>query len=100
LFLYKKTQAQQSFLRLQHTRPKLSLYGAGLRELDVDSVNSSGDYFEYLCITASETTLHQKRMPITDRLHLGRQTVETNCKYEPCHLVRVVARRAWITVVL
>jgi hypothetical protein len=33
--------------------------GAGHRGLDVDSVNSSSDYFAYLCIAGSETTLHQ-----------------------------------------
>jgi hypothetical protein len=55
-----KTQVQQLFLHLQHTRHQLSLEGAGLRGLDVDSANSSSDYFAYLCIPASETTLHQK----------------------------------------
>jgi hypothetical protein len=52
--------------------------------LDVDSVNSSCDYFAYLCIPSSETTLHQKGMSIADRSHLWRQTAETNCKNEPC----------------
>jgi hypothetical protein len=42
------------------------LDGAGLRGLDVDSPNSSSDYFAYLCIPANETTLHQKRMSIAD----------------------------------
>jgi hypothetical protein len=53
-------------LALQHTRHQLSLDGAGLCGLDVDSVNSSRDYFVYLCIPANETTLHQKRMSIVD----------------------------------
>jgi hypothetical protein len=44
-----------------HQTPNL-LDGAGLCELDVDSVNSSINYFAYLCIPASETTLHQKRI--------------------------------------
>jgi hypothetical protein len=35
--------------------------------LDVDSVNSSSNYFMYLCIASSETTLHQKRMSTADR---------------------------------
>jgi hypothetical protein len=53
---------------------------AGLRGLDVDSVNFSRDHFAYLCIPASETTLHQKRMSSVDQSHLRWQTVETNCK--------------------
>jgi hypothetical protein len=36
----------------------LSLDGARLHGLGVDSINSSNDYFAYLCIPASETTLH------------------------------------------
>jgi hypothetical protein len=36
----------------------------------------------------SETTLHQKRMPSADRTYLRQQTVETNCKNEPCYLER------------
>jgi hypothetical protein len=47
-------------------------------------VNSSRDYFVYLCIPANETTLHQKRMSIVDWSHLWRQMVETKCKNEPC----------------
>jgi hypothetical protein len=39
--------------------------GAGLRGLDVDSVNSSSDYFAYVCIPAIEATLHQKRTLLT-----------------------------------
>jgi hypothetical protein len=54
----------------------------GLHGLDVDSVNSSSDYFAYLCIPSSETMLRQKRMSIADRSHLRRQTVESNCKTE------------------
>jgi hypothetical protein len=57
---------------------------SGLRGLDVDCVNSSSDYFAYLCIPASETTRHQKRMSIADRSHLRRQSIETSCKNEPC----------------
>jgi hypothetical protein len=70
-------------LALKHTRRQLSLDGAGLHGLDVDSVNTSSDYFAYLCIPASEATLHQKIMSIVDRSHIQRQTVETNCKNEP-----------------
>jgi hypothetical protein len=51
--------------------------------IHVDSVKSSNNYFAHLCIIEGETTLHQKRMSITDRSHLRRQTVETNCKNEP-----------------
>jgi hypothetical protein len=43
---------------------------AGRRGLDVHYVNSSGDYFAYLCIPASETTLHQEKMSIADRYRL------------------------------
>jgi hypothetical protein len=50
----------QKSLDLQQTRHQLSLDGAELRGLDVDSVNSSRDYFAYLCIPASENTLQQK----------------------------------------
>jgi hypothetical protein len=53
-------------LALKLTRQQLSLDGAGLRGLDVDSLNTSSDYFAYLCIPANETTLHQKEMPIAD----------------------------------
>jgi hypothetical protein len=62
-----KTQVQQSFLHLQHIRHQLSLDGAGFHGLDMDSLNSISDYFAYLYIPASETTLHQKRMSIADR---------------------------------
>jgi hypothetical protein len=58
--------------------------GAGLRGLDVESFNSSTNYFAYLCIPASETTLYQKRMIVVDQCHLQRQAVETSCKNEPC----------------
>jgi hypothetical protein len=74
----------KSFLHLQHTRHQLSLDIAGLRGLVMDSVNYSGDYFAYLFIPANETTLYHKRMPIADRYHLRRPTVETNYKVEPC----------------
>jgi hypothetical protein len=79
-----KKQVQQSFLHLKHTTPQLSLDGAGLHGLYVDSMNSNSDYVAYLYIPASETTLHQKRMSTADRSQLQRQTVETNCKSEPC----------------
>jgi hypothetical protein len=95
-----KAQVQQSVLHLQHTQTPTFTDGAGLRGLDVDSVNSSSDYFEYVYIPASETILHQKRMSNADRSHLRRQTVETNRINEPCLLDRVAARLAWITVVL
>jgi hypothetical protein len=80
----KKTQVQQSFLHLQHTRHKLSLHGVGPHGIDVDSVNSSGDYFAYLWIPACETMLPQKIMSIADQFHLWQQIIETNCKNEPC----------------
>jgi hypothetical protein len=63
-------QVQQPFLHLQHTRHQLSLDGAGLGGLDVDSVKSSSDYLAYLCISASETMLYQKRMSYAERFHL------------------------------
>jgi hypothetical protein len=72
---------------------QLSLDGAGLHGLDEDSVNSSSNYFEYLCIPASETTLHQKRVSTADRSHLRQQTVDTNGKNEPCYLDHAAARR-------
>jgi hypothetical protein len=45
-------------MHIQHTRHQLPLDGVGLRGLDVDSVNSSSDYFTYLCIHASESMHH------------------------------------------
>jgi hypothetical protein len=54
-------QVKQSFLHLKQTRHQLSLDGVGLRVLDVNSVNSSSDYFVYLCIPGSESMLHQKK---------------------------------------
>jgi hypothetical protein len=57
---------------------------AGLCGLDVNSVNSSSNYFAYFCIPANKTLLHQKRMSTVDRSHLQQQTVENNCKNEPC----------------
>jgi hypothetical protein len=63
---------------------QLSMDGAGLRGLDVDSVNSCSDYFAYLCIPASETKLHQNRMSTADQSHHQQQTAETSCKNEPC----------------
>jgi hypothetical protein len=75
---------QQFFLHLEHTRHQLSLDEVRLRRSDVDSVTSSSDYFAYLCIPASETTLHQKRMSTVERFHLQQQIVETNRKNEPC----------------
>jgi hypothetical protein len=68
LIISLKTQIQQSFLHLQHTRHQLSLHGLGLYGLDMDSMNSSSNYFVHLCIPASGTTLHQKRMSIVDHL--------------------------------
>jgi hypothetical protein len=82
-----------------HKTP-ISLDGAGLHGSDVDSVDSSSDYFAHLCIPESETTLHQKRMSIANRSHLRRQTIETNYKNEPCLLDRTTARIAWITALL
>jgi hypothetical protein len=82
-----------TILALKHTRHQLSLDGTGLRELDVDSVNSSSDYFAYLCIPASETTLHQKRISIVNRSRLRRQSVKTKCKNEQRYLDREAARR-------
>jgi hypothetical protein len=51
---------------LKNTRHQLSLDGVGFHGLDVESLNSSSDYFVYLSIPASETMLHQKRMSIVD----------------------------------
>jgi hypothetical protein len=45
---------------LQHTRPQLLLYGAGLHGFDVDFLNSFSDYFVCLSISASDTTLIKK----------------------------------------
>jgi hypothetical protein len=42
--------------------------------LDVDSVNPSRYYFVHLCISASETKLHQTVVSIVDRYHLQWQT--------------------------
>jgi hypothetical protein len=50
------------------------------RTLDMDSVNSSSDYFVYLRIPASETMLQQKRMSTADKSHLRWHTVESKCK--------------------
>jgi hypothetical protein len=55
-----KTPVEQSFLRLQRTRHKLSLHEEEIRGSDVDSVNSSSDCFAYLYISGSEITLDQK----------------------------------------
>jgi hypothetical protein len=49
----------------------LSLNGVELNGLDVDSVNSTSDYFAYLCIPVSKTKLHQKGMPIAGQFHFG-----------------------------
>jgi hypothetical protein len=51
---------------LKAHQTQLSLDGLGLRGLDVDSVNYSRNYFEYLYIPASETMPHQKRMSSVD----------------------------------
>jgi hypothetical protein len=79
-----KSTGPTILLALTAHENQLSLDGAGVRGLDVDSMNTSNDYFAYLCIPASETTLHQKTMSIVDPSHLRRQTAETNCKNEPC----------------
>jgi hypothetical protein len=55
-----RTQVQRSFLHLQHTRHQLSVDRAGLHGLHVDFMNSCSNYFAYLCIPGSKTTLHQK----------------------------------------
>jgi hypothetical protein len=69
-YIIKKT-GSTNFLALTITPfHQRSLDGAGLCGLDVDSVNSSSGYFAYLCMPASETMLHQKRMSIADRSHL------------------------------
>jgi hypothetical protein len=44
-------------LVLKANQTQFSLDGAGLHGLDVDSVNSSSDYFANLCIPGSDTTL-------------------------------------------
>jgi hypothetical protein len=64
--LLKKNYVQQSFLLLQHIRHQLSLDEAALRGLNVDS---SSDYFVYLCIPVSETMLHPKIMSTMDQPH-------------------------------
>jgi hypothetical protein len=45
--------------------------------LTTDSVSLQGKVFSYLCIPASETTLHQKRMSIADQSHI-QPTATTN----------------------
>jgi hypothetical protein len=59
-----KSTGQAILLVLKHARLQLSLAGARLRGLDVDSVNTSSGYFSYLCIPASQTMPHQKRMSL------------------------------------
>jgi hypothetical protein len=71
-------------LALTARRTPTPLDGAGLHGLDVGFCELSSSYLAYLCIPASEATLHRKRMSIADRSHLRRQTVETNCKNVPC----------------
>jgi hypothetical protein len=48
----------------------------------VDSANSGSDYFAYLCIPASETTLHQKeyqlRLDLTFDDRLKKPTAKMN----------------------
>jgi hypothetical protein len=83
LIVLLKTKVQQSPCTYSTPRHQLSLDEAGLGGLDVDSVKSSRDYFAYVCIPASETMLHQKRMSIADKFHHRQQTVEINCKNEP-----------------
>jgi hypothetical protein len=83
LFHYYKTLFQQSFLHLQHTRHQHSPGESEHHELDQDSVSFGSNYFAYLWNSASETTLPHKRMSISDKSHLWRQTVETKCKNEP-----------------
>jgi hypothetical protein len=58
----------------------LSLVGAGLLGTYMDSVNSSNDYFAYLCILASGTTPRQKVKSTANRSHLRQKTVETSSK--------------------
>jgi hypothetical protein len=84
LIVLLKTQIQQSFLHLQYTVHQLSLVGIGLHGEIVDSMDSSSNYFVFLCSPISETSFHWERISIADRSHLRRQTVETNCKNEPC----------------
>jgi hypothetical protein len=66
---------QERLVRSQEMLKMLPLYtsvdGAGLRGLDADSVNSSSDYFAYLCNHALSE-------------NLTFQTVEANCESEPC----------------
>jgi hypothetical protein len=53
-------------LALAAHQTTLLLDGAGFHGLDVDCVNFSTDYFAHLCIPANETTLHHKRMSVSD----------------------------------
>jgi hypothetical protein len=48
-----------------HQMPTFTGWSCFMGWLD-DSMNSSSDYFTYLCIPASETTLCQKRMSVAD----------------------------------
>jgi hypothetical protein len=72
LILSLKNTSTTILLALQAHRTPTSLDGAGLHGLDVDSSNFNSAYFAHLCIPASETTLHQKKMSIADRFHLRR----------------------------
>jgi hypothetical protein len=94
LIISLKTQIQQSLLHLLHTRHQLSLDGAGLRGVDADSVNYSSDYFAYLCIPASESTLHQKKCELKIDLTFDDRPQKWSLLAESCGC------KAWITVVL
>jgi hypothetical protein len=66
LIVLLKNTGPAFLLALKHTTYQLLLDGAGIYWLGVDSVNSRRDYFVYLCIPASETMCHQKRMSVVD----------------------------------
>jgi hypothetical protein len=82
-FIKKHRYNNPSFLHLQSTRHQLPLDGAGLHGLVVDSVNSSSNYFAYLCFPASETTLHHKRMSTVFDLTLDYRLQKPAAKMNP-----------------
>jgi hypothetical protein len=75
---------QESFLHSQHTKHQLSLDGTGLSGLDSDSVNSSSDYFVYLCTAASESTLHKKECQLPIDLTFNNRLYKSIAKNELC----------------
>jgi hypothetical protein len=84
LIVLLKNMGPTIHLALTAHQTPTSLDGAGLRGLNVDCMKSSSNYFAYLCIPASETMHHPKKISIADQSHLQQQPVETNCKNKPC----------------